>query len=240
MSAAEAHDGPPVGRREQLAAALAALEARLQAACSAAGRRREAVSMVAVTKTRPLSDVALLHELGVADFGESKDQEARAKAAALPTVRWHFVGQLQRNKARSVASYADVVHSVDRPALVDALSDGARRTGRTIDVLLQVALSDEPERGGASPSQLPRLADHVASADGLRLTGVMAIAPLGADPSAAFARLARCAQALRENHPQATEISAGMSGDLEPAIAHGATYVRVGTALLGPRPDLLR
>ena len=233
-------DPTPSGRREQLAAALAALELRVAAACAAAGRERDGVRVVAVTKTRPLSDVALLHELGVADFGESKDQEARHKAAALPGARWHFVGQLQRNKARSVATYADVVHSVDRAALVDALSAGAVRAGRVLDVLLQVALSGEPERGGAPPADLPELADRVAAADGLRLAGVMAVAPLGVAPDEAFGRLAACAAAVRHDHPSATQISAGMSGDLEPAIAHGATYVRVGTALLGPRAYSLR
>lgn len=240
MTSGGTADDASATRRDELAAALAALERRLTAACTAAGRPRDAVRLVAITKTRPLGDVALLYELGVGDFGESKDQEARDKATALPDARWHFVGQLQRNKARSVAAYADVVHSVDRTALVTALSDGAVRAGRTVDVLLQVALSDEPARAGAVEADLPALAEAVATSAGLRLAGLMAVAPLGKDPSAAFARLASCAASLRRDHPEAVQISAGMSGDLEQAIAHGATYVRVGTALLGPRAHHLR
>jgi pyridoxal phosphate enzyme (YggS family) len=227
-------------RSAELAAALADVEARLVAACAAAGRPREAVTLVAVTKTRPVQDVLLLHELGLRHFGESKDQEAGSKAAALPSARWHFVGQLQRNKARSVASYADVVESVDRSPLADALDTGAQRAGRVVEVLLQVALSDEPGRGGAAPSGIPALADHVAAREGLRLGGLMAVAPQGEDPAAAFARLVAVHEALLRDHPQAAALSAGMSADLEPAVAAGATIVRVGTALLGPRAPLLR
>lgn len=229
-----------MSRRDELAAGLAAVEQRLAAACAATGRDRSEVRLIAVTKTRPVEDVRLLSELGIADFGESKDQEARGKAAALPAARWHFVGQLQRNKARSVASYADVVHSVDREPLVRALADGAGRAGRTVEVLLQVSLSTEPGRAGVPPGRLLELADLTVASDGLRLGGVMAVAPLGEDPAAAFARLAACAAALRADHPSAGVVSAGMSGDLEQAVAAGATHVRIGTALLGPRPPLLR
>ena len=223
-------------RRGELAAGLAAVEQRLAAACAAAGRRREDVLLVAVTKTRPASDVALLRDLGVRDVGESKDQEAAAKAAEVPGVRWHLVGRLQRNKARSVASYADVVHAVDRLPLVAALSDGAVRAGREVDVLLQVSLDGDPERGGALPGDVPALADAVAAAHGLRLRGVMAVAPLGGPPELAFARLGEVSARLRTDHPGADAVSAGMSGDLEAAVAAGATIVRVGTALLGHRP----
>jgi pyridoxal phosphate enzyme (YggS family) len=227
-------------RRAEVAGALAAVEDRLAAACSAAGRRRDDVVLVAVTKTRPASDVALLRDLGVHDVGESKDQEAAAKARAVDGVRWHFVGQLQRNKARRVASYASAVHSVDRIPLVDALDDGARRADRTLDVLLQVSLDGDPGRGGVLPAELPALADAAAHAVGLRLRGVMAVAPLGEPADAAFARLAELSARLRADHPGATAISAGMSGDLEAAIAVGATHVRVGTALLGHRPPPTR
>jgi pyridoxal phosphate enzyme (YggS family) len=223
-------------RAGQLAAALNALEQRLGAACAAAGRSRDEVVLVAVTKTHPASDVEALRDLGVRDVGENRDQEAAAKAAVVRGVRWHFVGAVQTNKARSVASYADVVHSVDRPALVDALDKGAVRAQRVLDVLLQVSLDGDPDRGGALTPDVPALAEHVAGAEALRLAGVMAVAPLGADPAAAFAELARVSERLRADHPQATAISAGMSGDLEQALAHGATHVRVGTALLGRRP----
>ncbi|GLZ10611.1 YggS family pyridoxal phosphate enzyme [Actinomadura sp. NBRC 104425] len=238
-------------RREELAANLAEVRKRIAAACAAAGRDPAEVTLVAVTKTFPASDVRLLAELGVTDVAENRDQEARPKAeecAGLP-LRWHFVGQLQTNKARSVASYADVVQSVDRLRLVRALSDAAVRAGRTLRCLIQVSL-DEPEpgrgpaatgaRGGADPADVPALADAIDTAGGLELDGVMAVAPLGADPSAAFARLARIAADLRRERPGAAVISAGMSGDLEQAVACGATHVRVGTALLGGRRAIVR
>jgi hypothetical protein len=158
--------------------------------------------------------------------------------------RWHFVGRLQRNKARSVVRYADVVQSVDRPELVDALSAAAQAYRETpLDVLLQVSLdlaAGSAGRGGADPAEVPRLADAVASAPGLRLAGVMAVAPLGADPDPAFARLAAVADRLHHDHPHASIVSAGMSGDLEAAVQHGATHVRIGTALLGGRPPIGR
>lgn len=229
-----------MSRREELAAALVAVEGRLAAACAAAGRDREEVRLIAITKTRPASDVALLRDLGVADVGENRDQEAREKAAAVPDVRWHFVGGLQTNKARSVAAYAFAVHSVDRPALVDALSAGAQRAERELEVLLQVSLDGDPARGGALPADVPRLAEAAAAAPCLHLAGVMAVAPLGADPAAAFAELAGVSARLLATHPGATAISAGMSGDLEQAIAAGATHVRVGTALLGERAPVSR
>jgi pyridoxal phosphate enzyme (YggS family) len=232
----------PATRREQIAAALAEVETRISAACAAAGRRRDEIVLVAVTKTYPASDIRLLAGLGVRDVGENRDQEAAEKArecADLP-VRWHFVGQLQTNKARSVVGYADVVHSVDRPRLVAALSQAALRAGREIECLVQVALDDDPGRGGARPADVPALADALAGAGGLRLGGVMAVAPLDTDPGKAFARLQEIAQAVRSSHPGATTISAGMSGDLAEAIAYGATHLRIGTALLGRRKPFVR
>jgi pyridoxal phosphate enzyme (YggS family) len=222
-------------RREELAANLADVERRIAAACAAAGRGRGEVTLVAITKTWPASDAALLRDLGVTDLGENRDQEAAEKAREVTGVRWHFVGQLQTNKAASVARYADVVHAVDREHLVTALSHGAVRAGRVLDALVQVSLDGDPHRGGATPDRVPELADLVAHAEGLRLGGVMAVAPLGLEPAAAFARLAEAAAVVRAQHPAATAISAGMSGDLEEAVAAGATHVRVGTAILGPR-----
>lgn len=230
----------PVERRAELAAALEVVERRLSAACAAVGRRREDVVLIAVTKTRPAEDVALLRDLGVLDIGESKDQEAATKAAEVEGVRWHFVGRLQRNKARSVASYATVVHSLDRVPLVAALSAGAVRAGREVEVLLQVSLDGDPQRGGVLPIDLPALADAAAAAPALRLAGVMAVAPMGEPPERAFSRLAGLSAGLRRAHPGATAVSAGMSSDLEAAVAAGATHVRVGTALLGHRPPLTR
>jgi len=227
-------------RADELAHRLGELEQRLEAACSAAGRPRAEIELVAVTKFHPVEDVEVLRDLGVRAFGESRDQEARRKAAAVPDVRWHFVGRLQTNKAASVATYAARVESCDRLALVEALSAGARRAGRTLDVLVQASLDGDPDRGGVPLDRLEDLAAAVAAAQGLRLRGLMGVAPLGADPAGPFARLAQAARALREAHPGATVLSAGMTADLEQAIAAGSTSVRVGTALLGPRPPALR
>jgi pyridoxal phosphate enzyme (YggS family) len=213
---------------------------RIEAACDSVGRDPEGVTLIAVTKTFPASDIRLLAELGVTDVGENRDQEASDKHAECADVplRWHFVGQLQRNKARSVAHYADVVHSVDRLSLVTSLSAALTETSRELTALVQVNLDDDSEaadRGGVPPDLAPDLADAVALAAGLRLGGLMAVAPLGADADVAFARLARAAERVRLDHPEAVIVSAGMSGDLESAIRHGATHVRIGTALLGHR-----
>jgi pyridoxal phosphate enzyme (YggS family) len=236
-----------VNRRAELAANLEQVHARIAAACAAAGRVPDEVTLIAVTKTWPAADVRLLAGLGVGDVGENRDREAAAKAAQcrdLP-VRWHFLGQLQTNKCRSVVGYADVVHSVDRPRLVTALSAAAALAGRVVTCLVQVNLEEagahaggSAGRGGVRPEDAPALADAVAAAPGLRLGGVMAMAPLDADPGPAFAVLAGAAARVRADHPDARWISAGMSGDLEEAIAAGATHVRVGTAVLGLRPVL--
>jgi PLP dependent protein len=230
-------DEPSAARRSELQANADVLETRLVAACAAAGRPRAEVTVVAVTKTFPASDVRLLASLGFRDVGENRDQEAAPKVAALADVAlsWHFVGQLQTNKCRSVATYADVVHSVDRARLVDALRAAAQESGRDIDVFIQVALDDDPTRGGARETDVAALADRVGAADRLRLAGVMAVAPLGGDPAPAFDRLRAVAARVAADHPGATGISAGMSGDLEAAVAAGATHVRIGTALLGSR-----
>jgi pyridoxal phosphate enzyme (YggS family) len=184
--------------------------------------------------------VARLAALGVGDVGENRDQEGsvkRAECAGLP-VAWHFIGQLQTNKARSVSGWADLVHSVDRPALAAALDRAAARAGRVLDCLLQVSLDCDPARGGVPVPQLPALAEAVAGASALRLRGVMAVAPLDADPYAAFAVLPALLDQVRRIDPTADLVSAGMSGDLEAAVACGATHLRVGTAILGRRPAL--
>jgi pyridoxal phosphate enzyme (YggS family) len=232
-------------RAAELAANLAALTDRIAAACRAAGRAPGEVALIAVTKTFPADDVRRLAALGVTDVAENRDQEARAKTAELADLaglRWHFVGRLQRNKAGHVARYADVVHAVDRPELVDALAAAAERVRDTpLDALVQVSLEPgAPDRGGADPGDVPALADRIAAAGPLRLAGLMAVAPLDADPDPAFALLAEVAARLRADHPGAAMLSAGMSGDLEAAVRHGATHVRVGTALLGGRTGPVR
>ncbi|MGW1022462.1 YggS family pyridoxal phosphate-dependent enzyme [Streptomyces sp. NPDC002577] len=235
-------------RKAQLAANLERVEARIAAACAAAGRKREEVTLIAVTKTYPAGDVRILSELGVRHVAENRDQDAAPKAAAcsdLP-LTWHFVGQLQTNKVRSVVGYADVVQSVDRSRLVSALSKEAVRAEREVGCLIQVALdadeSGRGERGGVGPGGIEELADLVASAPGLRLDGLMTVAPLtgpyAGRERAAFDRLMELATLVRRNHPAANMVSAGMSADLEQAVAAGATHVRVGTAVLGVRPRL--
>jgi len=232
------------GRRAEIAAGLAGVRARIDAACRAAGRRSAEVTLIAVTKTHPVSDIALLAGLGVTDIGENRDQEAAPKAAecaalGLP-ITWHFVGQLQTNKAASVVSYASVVHSVDRLHLVRVLGSRARAAGRTVTCLVQVSLDGDPDRGGAPVPQVASVADAVAGEDGLLLGGLMAVAPLGMDAAIAFGELKKVSDAVRSSHPGAVMISAGMSDDLEQAIEAGATHVRVGTALLGGRRAFVR
>jgi pyridoxal phosphate enzyme (YggS family) len=225
-----------------VAANVAGVRERVAAAAARAGRDPGRVTLVAVAKLFPAAAVRAVVEAGVVDVGENYAKDLERKAAEVPGARWHFVGRLQRNKARSVAGWAGIVQSVESVRLADALhttvaaalDDGRRE--EPLDVLVQVSLDDNPGRGGCPVPQLPALAEHVASLAALRLRGVMAVAPLGEDPEVAFARLESAAAALREQHPQATELSAGMTGDLEAAIRHGSTCVRVGTALLGQRP----
>ncbi|WP_200308341.1 YggS family pyridoxal phosphate-dependent enzyme [Streptomyces adelaidensis] len=235
-------------RTAQLAENLAKVEDRIAAACAAAGRKRDEVTLIVVTKTYPASDVRILSELGVRHVAENKDQDAAPKAAEcsdLPLV-WHFVGQLQTNKVRSVVSYADLVQSVDRSRLVTVLSKEAVRVGREVGCLIQVALdADENgrgERGGVGPGGIEELADLLAESPGLRVDGLMTVAPLTGEYAgrqrAAFERLMDLSTHLRRAHPAANMVSAGMSADLEEAVAAGATLVRVGTAVLGVRPRL--
>ncbi|MFE0870727.1 YggS family pyridoxal phosphate-dependent enzyme [Streptomyces rochei] len=235
-------------RKSELAGNLAKVEERIAAACAAAGRPRDEVTLIVVTKTYPAEDVRILSDLGVRHVAENRDQDAAPKAAAcsdLP-LSWHFVGQLQTNKVRSVVGYADVVQSVDRPKLVTALSKEAVRAGREVGCLLQVALdageSARGERGGVSPAGIEELADVVAGSEGLRLDGLMTVAPLTGEyagrQQAAFERLMDLSTYVRRAHPAANMVSAGMSADLEQAVAAGATHVRVGTAVLGVRPRL--
>jgi PLP dependent protein len=230
-------------RRAEIAGNLERVEERIAAACRAAGRDRSEVTLVAVTKTFPVGDVGHLAALGVADVGENRAADAAAKVEAarsmgIAGLLWHFVGQVQTNKAAQVAGCSDVVHSVDRVRLVAALDKGAAAAGRRLRALVQVDLSGAEGRGGAAPGEVAAVADAVAAAEHLDLGGVMAVAPLGGDPAEAFARLAVVAADLRHDHPDAVVVSAGMSADLEQAVAHGATHLRVGTALLGSRPPL--
>jgi pyridoxal phosphate enzyme (YggS family) len=228
-------------RADDVREGLARVRARIETACADAGRDADEVTLVVVTKFFPPSDLRILAALGVTHVGENRHQEAVDKAAEcadLP-LTWHFIGGLQSNKAAAVASYVDVVESVDRVKLVRGLARGAHERGRDLDVLLQVSL-DPPGaagRAGADPALLDELAAAVVEAGSLDLRGLMAVAPLGEDPGAAFARLAAIRREFVATHPEATALSAGMSGDLEAAVSAGATHVRVGSAILGPRPQ---
>jgi pyridoxal phosphate enzyme (YggS family) len=229
-------------RRDEIAAGLDDVRRRIADAASAAGRSADSVTLVVVTKFFPASDVRLLAELGVTDVGENRHPEAGDKLAECGDlgVRWHFIGGLQSNKAVAVGSYADVVESVDRLKLVNALNRGAHQRSHEVDVLLQVSL-DPPgreDRSGADAADLPALADAVEEAGMLRLRGLMAIAPLDEDARAAFERLAEVRASFVAGRPEATWLSAGMSNDFEAAIEAGATHVRVGSAILGARPSI--
>jgi len=238
-------------RESELATALAALRDRLAAAAQAAGRDVAEIELLPITKFFPAADVAILWRLGCRSFGESREQEASAKIAEFQAltgatdVGWHMVGQIQRNKAKHVAAWADTVHSLstakvaaalDRGAL-QAIEDGLRSD--PVKAFVQLSLDGDTERGGVDvgdPAAVDAICAQVAEAVGLRLVGLMAIPPLGVDPDEAFTALAAEYRRVLTNHPDATELSAGMSGDLEAAVRHGSTCVRVGTALMGNRP----
>ncbi len=229
-------------RRDQVAANLEAVRGRIAAACEEAGRSPDEVRLVVVTKFFPASDVRLLADLGVTDVGENRHQEAEEKAAECADLglRWHFIGGLQSNKAAAVARYADVVESVDRVKLVRRLNEGAHERSHPVDCLLQVSLDppDAEGRSGADPADLPALASAVQDAGMLTLRGLMAVAPLGEEPAAAFERLVAIRREFVAQHPGATWLSAGMSADLEHAVHAGATHVRIGSAVLGSRPQV--
>lgn len=238
-------------RESDLAAALSGLRDRLAAAAQAAGRDVADVELLPITKFFPATDVAILWWLGCRSFGESRDQEASAKVAELQAltgaddVHWHMVGQIQSNKAKHIARWADTVHSLSTAKVAAALDRGAQQAideglrTEPVKVFVQISLDGDTERGGVDvgdPAAVDAICDQVAGAPGLALIGLMAVPPLGADPDTAFAALADEHRRVLRHHPEATELSAGMSGDLEVAVRHGSTCVRVGTALLGQRP----
>jgi len=231
------------GRTEELRSRLADVRARIARAAESSGRSPSSVTLVVVTKTWPASDLRRLFDLGVRDLGENRHQEAEAKASELAGVGicWHFVGQVQSNKAARIATYADVVHSVDSVRVVQRLNAGAHRVDRLVSCLVQVSLDlgeHSGGRGGVATAQVDEVAAAVDSAGRLRLAGVMAVAPRDVEPAQAFERLASISSAIRAVRPEATWMSAGMTGDFEAAISAGATHVRVGSAILGERPLL--
>ncbi|NIJ03522.1 alanine racemase [Frigoribacterium faeni] len=216
---------------------LARVASGVDDAVRAAGRRPDEVTTIVVTKFHPASVVRALHALGVRDVAENRHQEAQAKStetADLEGLRWHFVGQLQSKKARQARRYAAAVHSLDRDSVVDAL---AVDDGRVLDGFVQVSLDGQEGRGGVPESDVERLVERLLAADGVRLRGVMAVAPLGEPARPAFARLRGVSERVRSLAPEAVAISAGMSHDYADAVVEGATHLRIGTAITGPRPE---
>jgi pyridoxal phosphate enzyme (YggS family) len=230
-------------RRDEIAAGLRRVRDEIVAAAAGAGRDPADVTLVVVTKTYPVSDIEILHGLGVRDIGENRHPEAGDKAAALHHLGlvWHFIGQVQSNKAARIASYADVVHSVDSERIARRLDRGAARHGRVVTCLVQMNL-DPPGaaagRGGASERDVMAVAGAIDAAPNLRLGGLMGVAPPDHSAADAFQRLARTWRETRLVHPGATMLSAGMTADFPAAIAAGATHVRVGSAVMGERPPL--
>ncbi|ANF31017.1 YggS family pyridoxal phosphate enzyme [Leifsonia xyli] len=230
----------PTSSSNGLAERLAAVREGVSDAARAAGRSPEELTTIVVTKFHPASLVRELHALGVRDVGENRHQEAQEKAAELADLdlTWHFVGQLQSKKARQARRYASVIHSVDRASLVDALATHEDDAESTVDAFVQLNLTDDPARGGVADRDLEPLVEHVLAAPGLRLLGVMAVAPLGEEPARAFERVRAASDRVRALAPDASAISAGMSQDYREAIAAGATHLRIGTAITGNRPEL--
>ena len=210
-----------IDRKAQLAENLAAVKALIP----------NDVHLIVVTKTFPLSDAQLLHELGVSEFGENRDQEGKAKAPFVPG-KWHFQGQLQSNKLKSIANWADVIQTIDSLRYVELLSKASEKN---LEVFIQVSLDGEEHRGGALPDQLNQIADSILASSNLKLQGLMAVAPLGEQPDSAFERLAKIHQNFVAAYPNAPFLSSGMSSDYLSAIAHGATHIRVGSSILGSR-----
>ncbi len=226
-------------RRLELQTNLQEVEREISDACIAANRNRSDVTLIAVTKTWPASDVDLLAGLGITDVGENRDQEAKPKHEEVlaKTLTWHAIGQLQTNKAKSVAAWADVVHSVDRTDLVTALTKAVTGRERPLSVLIQANLDPNPteNRGGALPNELLNLAELISQSNGLHLQGIMGVAPLAGNDDLAFSKLQEFASEIQNSFPEANWISAGMSGDFATALKYGATHLRIGSSILGNR-----
>jgi hypothetical protein len=214
---------------------LEAVRAGVADAASAAGRDPAGITLIVVTKFHPASLVRELFARGVRNVGENRHQDAAPKVQSLGDLdlTWHFIGQLQSKKARAVVAYSRVIHSIDRSSLVDALD----RAQTAVDVFLQLNLTDDPARGGARRAELLPLVDRVLACDYLRLRGLMAVAPLGVDPRAAFAEVRRASETVQQQAPDATALSMGMSADYAAAVLEGATHLRIGTAITGNRPQ---
>lgn len=219
-------------RSQELSSNLDSIRARIGAAVQGSGRNPDEVTLIVVTKTFPASDVQILYDLGVRDFGENRDQEASVKSLELPDdCRWHFQGQIQSNKLKSIAEWADVLHSIDDIAHARKLNSLVAEK----DIFVQVSLDNLPNRGGVLPNLLPDFLEELSALANLNLRGLMAVAPLGEEPARAFSRLKELSDQVVRVHPKAHEISAGMSNDFEAAVAQGATHIRIGSQILGVR-----
>jgi len=220
-----------IDRRSEIAGNLEAVREQISLAADRAGRSANEITLIAVTKTFPASDVEILKDLGVTNFGENRDSDAAPKAAVISGI-WHFQGQIQSNKLKSITSWANVLHSLDQIRHFEVIEKIAPHP---LDIFCQVSLDGSEGRGGVSENKLFELAQAIEKSETHRLLGLMAVAPLGADPADAFSKLSLIHKAFMADFPKANKLSAGMSGDFKEAIAHGATHIRVGSQILGSR-----
>jgi PLP dependent protein len=219
-----------------------AITDRVAAAAARSSRKPEEITLVVVTKNHPHQLVLDLLDLGARNFGENRDQEASPKAkllaeASAESFDWHFIGQLQTNKVKSVLEYASYLHSLDRPSLLDELQKRTRERELPLKVFVQVNLTEDTARGGITPKDLQAFAERVLESPGLELVGLMGVGGLEVAPEAEFERLAELSLVIQTLSPSANQLSMGMSGDFEAAIAYGATHLRIGTAITGNRPN---
>ena len=220
-----------IDRRSEIAGNLEAVREQISKAAQSAGRSVDEITLIAVTKTFPASDVEILKDLGVSNFGENRDSDAAPKAAAIPGT-WHFQGQIQSNKLKSICSWANVIHSLDEIRHFEIIE---KNTAHPLDIFCQVSLDGSEARGGVSEKKLYELAKEIEKSPTHRLQGLMAVAPLGINPTVAFSKLSAIHKAFMADFPKANKLSAGMSGDFKEAIAHGATHIRIGSQILGSR-----
>jgi hypothetical protein len=221
-------------RAQEIAAALASVEDRITKAAETAGRNRSELTLIAVTKTYPASDVQILADLGVSNFGENRSDEGLEKSEAV-TATWHFQGQVQGRKLKDIASWATYIHSIDSADHITKLSRICAEKDRKISIFLQLSLDGAPDRGGVGEDQLGQLADQVAADSNLRLAGLMCVPPVEYGFERAFGEIAKVHSAFKVGFPDAVGLSAGMSSDFEVAITYGATHLRVGSEILGSR-----
>ena len=231
-----------MNRAEDLAHRLASVRAAVRSAAHAAGRDPGEIRLLPVTKFHPASDVGILRDLGVDAVGENRVQDAVEKATRYPDVAVHLIGQIQTNKANAACRVAAAVHSLDSVRLAEALNRGTalaiergQRSEDPLPVFIQYSFDGDPNRGGVPESGIPELLDTLSRCPNLMLSGVMCVPPVGSDPTEVFAAAARLRERLAGTENRSMELSAGMSGDLDEAVAAGSTIVRVGTAILGPR-----